>query len=262
MVSSTIPGPAAHPFAPPCGGAAALPALFATARAIPAKPSSSSFRSPQRPLPSRGGWRGGARASGAAGTTALPDCRDQAEGYLAEHHPRFCDLLRSNPAALDRMRDSASGYAVFAPSERAFDSLGHGRLGLLAAAMAGRDPELRSASDAMAEYHMVSAPATAGIMAAYGVVTTSLGEMPVEVAPDGTMYVNGVRVVRSYQFEDRSVVDYRDGGGNPLGIEEVVPGGGADKRCVVHEVEGLLCPDELWQVMQAHYMQSAGSGAM
>ena len=205
--------------------------------------------------------------------TALYDspARDEAEGYLAEHHPRFCDLLRSNPAALERMRASPSGYAVFAPSERAFDSLGPDRLALLGAAMGGYDPDMRAAASAVAEYHMVSAPATAGIMAAFGVVTTSLGEMPVEVSPDGTMRVNGVRVARSLQFEDRSVVDYRDADGNSLGIEEVMPTGGTggttgggNRRCVVHEVEGLLCPDELWQVMHARYMQSAGSagGAM
>lgn len=205
--------------------------------------------------------------------TALYDssARDEAEGYLAEHHPRFCDLLRSNPAALERMRASPSGYAVFAPSEYAFDSLGPDRLALLGAAMMGGcgDPGMRAMASAMAEYHMVSAPATAGIMAAFGVVTTSLGEMPVEVSPDGTMYVNGVKVVQSLQFEDRSVLDYRDADGNSLGIEEVIPTGGTggtgggNRRCVVHEVEGLLCPDELWQVMHARYMQSAGSaGAM
>lgn len=208
-----------------------------------------------------------------AGNTALYGSRDEAEGYLAERHPRFCDLLRSNPAALERMRASPSGYAVFAPSERAFDSLGPDRLALLGAAMGGGgcdDPGMRAMASAMAEYHMVSAPATAEIMAAFGVVTTSLGEMPVEVSPDGTMYVNGVRVARSLQFEDRSVLDYRDADGNSLGIEEVIPtgvggtGGGGNRRCVVHEVEGLLCPDELWQVMHAHYVQSAGSagGAM
>ena len=202
-----------------------------------------------------------------AGNTALHGSRDEAEGYLAERHPRFCDLLRSNPAALERMRASPSGYAVFAPSERAFDSLGPDRLALLGAAMGGGgcddDPGMRAMASAMAEYHMVSAPATAEIMAAFGVVTTSLGEMPVEVSPDGTVYVNGVKVVHSLSFEDRSVLDYRDGDGNPLGIEEAIPtgGGGDNKRCVVHEVEGLLCPDELWHVMHAHYMQSAGGSA-
>jgi hypothetical protein len=250
MVSSTTAGHATHPFAP-CGAATFPAFLFPTARTIPAEPSSLLSPPLHRLPPSR-----------AAAAAALSGSRERAESYLTERYPRFCDLLRANPAALDRMRGSPSGYAVFAPGDGAFDALGPDRLGLLGAAMAGYDEDMRRAASAMAEYHMVSAPATAEIMATYGVVTTSLGEMPVEVAPDGTLRVNGVRVVRSYQFEDRSAIEYRDGDGNTLGTEEVTAGGGGDKRFVVHEVEGLLCPDELWRVMHAHYHRTAGSGAL
>ncbi|KAL3762630.1 hypothetical protein ACHAW5_001223 [Stephanodiscus triporus] len=218
--------------------------------------------------------------------------RDRAESYLSESYPRFCALLSACPAALDRMRESTSGYAVFAPSESAFDGLGDERLGLLDAAIercvggggggGGGGGTTTTTTNAMTaallstvvEYHMVSAPMTSEIMTAYGVVTTSVGEMPVEVAADGTMYVNGVRVVRSYQFEERSIVEYRDGRGNSLGtVEEgaggrgggAAAGGGGGRVCVVHEVDGLLCPDELWRVMYDQVFPSAAEarhGAM
>ena len=92
-------------------------------------------------------------------------------------------------------------------------------------------------------------------MKTYGVVTTSMGELPVTVTEDGTtMYVNGVRVIRSYQFEERLVRDYRDVNGNCLGTEEVIESsetGFQMRRCIIHETEGLVCPDELWNIMYA-----------
>jgi uncharacterized surface protein with fasciclin (FAS1) repeats len=203
--------------------------------------------------------------------------RDQAEVYLTETYPKFCTLLRQNPMALERMRSSTSGYAVFAPNDSAFDALGPERLYLLDMALSEMDNNkynnnnnnddggLVDVLSTMAEYHMCSVPATADIMKTYGVVTTSMGELPVTVTEDGTtMYVNGVRVIRSYQFEERLVRDYRDVNGNCLGTEEVIESSEAGfemRRCIIHETEGLVCPDELWNIMYARAQMRPSSSA-
>lgn len=153
------------------------------------------------------------------------------------------------------MRESTTGFAVLAPSDAALESLGQEQLQLLETAC--NDPDMQQVVSRMAAYHMISAPMTAEIMTAYNVVTTRVGELPVEVAQDGTMYVNGVRIIQSYQFEDKIVQNYQDKEGNLLGSQAVEGG----KTCIIHEVEGLVCPDELWHAMYAHY-QSSGLGAM
>lgn len=118
-------------------------------------------------------------------------------------------------------------------------------------------PDLQQILATMAAYHVVSAPMTAEIMGSYNVVTTRVGELPVEVSPDGTLYVNGRQIVQSYQFEDRVVKNYQDKDGNLLGSQSVEGG----KRCIIHEVDGLVCPDELWHAMYSHF-ESTGLGAM
>lgn len=161
---------------------------------------------------------------------------------------------------------------MFAPNDAAFDALGADRLSMLDVATSayGEDgdrgamaSDMRDVVMAMAEYHMVSAPVTSDIMTKFGVVTTSMGEMNVDVDADGTMYVNGVRVLRSYQYEERSYIDYVDALGKSIGIEEVVSGGGdgrGDERCIiVHEVDGLVCPDMLWDVMYDVYCRYSSS---
>ena len=193
-----------------------------------------------------------------------------------------------------RRNTSSSGYAVFAPNDTAFDALGDDRLYMLDLALSGNGngaadddggnydgdrgndsamvKDMRDVVMAMAEFHMVSAPVTCDVMREYGVVTTSMGEMMVDVDVDGTMYVNGVRILRSYQYEERSYVDYVDSYGNSIGIEEVASisssrngndGGGStrgDERCiVVHEVDGLVCPDALWDVMYDIYQRYSSS---
>lgn len=214
-------------------------------------------------------WSNRRRSSTAANAALSSAARDQAEVYLTETYPKLCTLLRQNPMALERMRSSTSGYAVFAPNDLAFDALGPERLHLLDMALgeigdneynnnnydSGGDGSLVDVLSTMAEYHMCSVPATADIMKTYGVVTTSMGELPVTVTEDGTtMYVNGARVIRSYQFEERLVRDYRDVDGNCLGTEEVIESSEAGfelRRCIIHETEGLVCPDELWNIMYA-----------
>ena len=145
------------------------------------------------------------------------------------------------------MHESKTGFAVLAPSDDAIDAMGPERMQILETAMC--DPNTQQIVARMAAYHIVSAPATAEIMGTYNVVTTRVGELPVEVANDGTLYVNGRRVIQSYQFEDQLVQNYQDANGNLLGSESVEGG----KICIIHEVDGLVSPDELWHAMYAHY---------
>jgi len=185
--------------------------------------------------------------------TTLYSSREQAEQYLSENYPKFYWLLQQNESALQNIRDTKTGFAIFAPTDGAIDALGSEQIGMLESALA--NPELSQVVTRMAAYHIVSIPATTEVMQQYGVVTTRVG-VPIEVSQDGTMYVNGVQIIQSYQFEDQIVQNYQDTDGNLLGSENV---GG--KTCIIHEVGGFICPDELWQVIFEHY-QSAGMGAM
>lgn len=102
---------------------------------------------------------------------------------------------------------------------------------------------------AMASYHVVSVPVTVDIMRQFGVVSTPEGELPVEVY-DGSVYVNGSRIVQCYRFEDSVVRNYQDREGNLLGSETVDDEGSV---CLVYEMEGMVCPDELWNAMYECY---------
>lgn len=189
-------------------------------------------------------------------TTALSNSRDQAEQCLTESFPKFYYLLQQNQPALQRMHESTSGFAVLAPSDAAIDAMGPEQLAMLETACT--DPALQQIVGRMAAYHIVSSPMTAEIMGQYNVVPTRVGELPVEMDPqDGTLYVNGRRIIQTYQFEDKLVQNYQDKDGNLLGSEAVEGG----KRCIIHEVDGLVSPDDLWHAMYAHY-ESIGLGAM
>lgn len=187
--------------------------------------------------------------------TAISGSRQQAEQYLSEAFPRFCWLLQQNPAALQRMRESKSGFAVLAPSDDAILAMGVDRLQMLEASV--NDPGLQQIVSRMAAYHIVSVPMTTEIMGSYSVVPTRVGELPVEAAPDGTLWVNGRQIIQSYQFEDNIVESYQDKDGNVLGSQPAEGG----KTCIIHEVDGLVCPDELWQAMFSHLETSGMGGA-
>ncbi len=152
------------------------------------------------------------------------------------------------------MRESELGFTVFALSDAAFYDalLPTGQLQTLEAAC--NEPNLQEVVSTMAAYHMVSVPITGDVMASFHVVTTRVGELPVEVAPDGSgaLYVNGVRILQSFVFEDVLIQNYQDKDGNVLGSQAGVGG----KRFVVHEVDNLICPNELWQSLHSHF-QSA-----
>lgn len=179
--------------------------------------------------------------------------REQVENFLSESYPKFCSLLQQNPMALQQMRESEVGFAVFALSDAAFyNALMPEQLQLLEAAC--NEPQCQEVVSTMAAYHMVSVPITGDIMASFQVVTTRVGELPVEVASDGSgaLYVNGVRILQSYVFEDVLIQNYQDKDGNMIGSQA----GAGGKRYIVHEVESLICPNELWQSLHSHFQSS------
>ncbi|KAL7517382.1 hypothetical protein ACHAWX_002309 [Stephanocyclus meneghinianus] len=182
----------------------------------------------------------------------------QAEQHIYNQYPIFYYLLQQNPTALQRIRTSSSGYAVFVLSDEAMNALGPDKLQLLEYAC--NDADLLPIVETMISFHVVSVPVTVDIMAKYNVVSTSVGELPVEVMQDGAMYVNGVRLLQSYRFEDRLVQSYEDGDGNFLG-SEMMEGGG--KVCLLHEVDGMVSPEELWNTLYNYYLEkNSGAGAM
>lgn len=108
----------------------------------------------------------------------------------------------------------------------------------------------------MTAYHLVAVPVTTNIMSSFNVVSTSEGELPVHVQ-DGSIYVNEVRVVQCYRFEDSIVKNYQDKEGNLLGSETMHEEG---RVCLIYEMEGMVCPKELWGSLFECY-QSKNSGA-
>lgn len=190
-------------------------------------------------------------------TSLLRSSREEAINFLSENYPKFYYLLQQNPDALREMQDTITGFAVFAPSDDTIDTYYGEQIQMLDAAC--NVPELNQVVTRMAAYHMVNSPTTSDIMSAYNVVNSRVGELPVEVdAQDGTMYVNQVPIIQSYKFEDKMVQNYQDSNGNLLGSEDV--GGG--KTCIIHEVGGFVCPDELWQLIYEHFQSPTGVGIM
>lgn len=177
---------------------------------------------------------------------------NQAEHHISNKYPKFYYLMQQNPMCLERIRNSSRGFAIFAPSEEAMDNLGDS-LNLLEYGC--NDADMLPIIQAMSSYHLVSVPVTVDIMQQFSVVSTPVGELPVQVH-DGSIYVNGSRIVQCYRFEDNVVRNYQDGYGNLLGSETVE---GEGSVCLVYEMDGMICPDELWNALYECY-QSNSSG--
>jgi hypothetical protein len=186
-------------------------------------------------------------------SSLFSNSREQVEQFLSESYPKFCSLLYQDPMALQQMRESNVGFTVFAMSDAAFyNALMPEQLQLLEAAC--NEPQFLEVVSTMAAYHMASVPIAGDIMASFQVVTTRVGELPVEVASDGSgaLYVNGVRILQSYVFEDVIIQNYQDKDGNMIGSQT----GEGGKRYIVHEVENLICPNELWQSLHSHFQST------
>eukprot|EP00956_Cyclotella_meneghiniana_P037954 scaffold147063_cov68-Cyclotella_meneghiniana.AAC.5 len=180
----------------------------------------------------------------------------QAEQHLLNQYPKFYYLLQQNPTCLERIRNSSRGFAIFAPSEEAMDALGDS-LNLLEYGC--NDVDMLPIVQSMASHHVVSVPATVEIMKQFNVVSTSEGELPVQVH-EGSIYVNGARIIQCYKFEDSAVRNYEDKDGNLLGSEKVDTGGNV---CLVYEMEGMVCPDESWEALYECYQsKNSEAGAM
>jgi hypothetical protein len=180
----------------------------------------------------------------------------QAEQHISDRYPKFYYLIQQNPTCLERIRSSSRGFAIFAPSEEAMDALGDA-LNLLEYSCS--DVDMLPILQAMASYHVVSVPATVEIMKQFGVVSTPEGELPVEEY-DGSLYVNGARVVQCFRFEDNVMTNYQDKEGNLLGSERSQ---GDGIVCLVYEMEGMVCPDELWTALYECYQsKNSETGAM
>ena len=121
------------------------------------------------------------------------------------------------------------------------------------------DVDMLPIVQSMTSYHVVSVPATVDIMKQFQVVSTSEGELPVEVH-EGSIYVNGARIIQCYKFEDSVVRNYEDKDGNLLGSETVDTGG---NFCLVYEMEGMVCPDNSWEALYECYQtKNSEAGAV
>lgn len=180
----------------------------------------------------------------------------QAEQHIANQYPKFYYLLQQNPTCLDRIRSTSRGFAIFAPSEESMDALGDS-LNLLEYGCG--DADMLPIVQAMASYHLVSVPVTVEKMMQFNVICTPEGELPVQEY-DGSIYVNGSRVVQCYRFEDSVVTNYQDKDGNILGSETSEE---EESVCLIYEMEGMVCPEELWGALyQCYQSKSSEAGAV
>ncbi|KAK1733445.1 hypothetical protein QTG54_015860, partial [Skeletonema marinoi] len=176
--------------------------------------------------------------SPSSSTTSLSSSRDKAEQYLSTTYPQFYYLLQQNPTALNLMRNSKSGFTLFAPSN---DSIAAYPCNLLSAAC--NNDDMQPVIAKMASYHIVNAPMSVELLGRYGVASTPGGELTTTVVQhddDGggvIMFENGVSVIESYEFQDELVQNVQDVNGNL--VESSSVGGG--KTCIVHEVDGFVC---------------------
>lgn len=181
-------------------------------------------------------------------SSSLHGSRNEAETYLSQSYPKFYSFLQLNPSALQRMREAKSGYAVFAVSDDNINTYYTEQFGLLESACV--DEELQQIVQRMASYHLVNMALTAENMSTFQVATTAVGELPVETDPNdgGSLYINGIKILHSYQFEDALELNHQDGEGNVLGSQV-----GMGNTCIIHEVDGFVCPNDMWEVLYSHY---------
>jgi len=152
------------------------------------------------------------------------------------------------------MRNSKTGFAVFAPSDNAIAALGDEICNLLNAAC--NSPDMQPVIAKMASYHIVNAPMSAELLCKYGVASTPGGELTVQSNNDGAiMFDNGVSILASYEFQDELVQNVQDVNGNLM--ESTVMGGG--KTCIVHEVDGFVCPEGLWGVLYEYFGEGSAA---
>ena len=174
-----------------------------------------------RPSPSTR-WR-----STRSTTPGRQQTASDAEQVLAQTYSYFDWILRHNQEIVHHIREPrAGGYTLFVPTDAAISNLGQEKLDCMEEASG--DDALRAVLQTLAAFHFVQMPLPLDEICGGGVIHTAGGELQVQ-STGGNVFVNGVRVSQSYSFEDT-----------------------ATGASVLHETEGLLCPDEIWEILYNH----------
>ena len=153
---------------------------------------------------------------------------DDAQDYISKTHPGAFSLLSKNNDAMKAINKSTAGFTVFAPNEKAFESLGEKKRSQL------QDVRNEEVTEKIAAYHVIAEPVTDKMLFNSGGVITLGGEVPCDRSTSGGMFgiggkedggvtLNGSKVVKSTEF-----------------VED-------DKLCIVHEVDGLVSPSIMWR---------------
>jgi uncharacterized surface protein with fasciclin (FAS1) repeats len=160
--------------------------------------------------------------------TRCQGASDDAQDFISKSYPSAFSLLSRNNDAMKAINKSESGFTVFAPNEKAFESLGDKKRGQL------KDVRNEEVTEKIAAYHVIAEPVTDKVLFNSGGVITLGGEVPCERSTSGGMFgiggkedggvtLNGSKVVKSTEFTED------------------------DKLCIVHEVDGLISPNIVWR---------------
>ena len=161
-------------------------------------------------------------------STKCRGASDDAQDFISKNYPSAFGLMSKNNDAMKAINKSESGFTVFAPNEKAFDSLGDKKKGQL------NDVRNEEVTEKIAAYHVIAEPVTDKQLFNSGGVITLAGEVPCERSTSGGMFgicgkedggvtLNGSKVVKSTEFTEN------------------------DKLCIVHEMDGLISPTIMWR---------------
>ena len=146
---------------------------------------------------------------------------------LKENYPALSLVLEKNDGVWKALGGAeGGGFTIFAPNAEAFEALGETKRAQLL------DPRNSETSEKIGAYHVIPEVVTADQLYNSGGVITLGGEIPVDRSTsggffgvggqeDGGVTINTARVVQSFEL-----------------------GTG-----IVHEVEGLVCPNIMWRYM-------------
>jgi uncharacterized surface protein with fasciclin (FAS1) repeats len=142
-----------------------------------------------------------------------------ARTFLQENYPIFYSILQKNDDVWKAIgEDDADkgeiGFTIFAVSDASLQQLGDKKASQL------MDPRNLETTQRIAGYHVLSETVTAEQLFNCGAVVTSSGEIPVD-QEDGGVLINKAKATQTWQV------------GTGL----------------VHEVEGLVCPNIMWRYM-------------
>jgi uncharacterized surface protein with fasciclin (FAS1) repeats len=151
--------------------------------------------------------------------------------FLQQNYPIFYSILEKNDDVWKAIgEDDADkgefGFTIFAPSDAAMNQLGDKKAKQL------MDPRNFETTQKIAGYHVIAETVTAEQLYNCGGVVTTSGEIPVERSTTGGMFGMGGQ-------EDGGVLINK---ARATQTWQVGTG-------LVHEVEGLVCPNIMWRYM-------------